>query len=489
MIMQYFSKYFTKKIFFGIFCLCLCFWQQAFAAAISNIRLPVANLYVTPSENAAIATQAIYAAPVKILENRQVWVLVETDDGYHGWIKSSNLGVLRSNAAADMVQVANVFAYIYREADTTLHAPLVLAPFGTRLPLIDIQDQRWLKVQLVDGSIGWIQQGDVEINPKPLTMEEMLTNSNNFIGLPYLWAGTSTFGFDCSGFVQFLYRQIGIIIPRDANQQVQWPPLQEVAREDLKPGDLLYLGWNNVISHAGVYLGKDKFIHATAHADPSVQIGDLRDEYWNDIFITARRYNAAWQDVPKFVSHISALSQDLQDKMMQYTWHTGCPLPLSDLASVEVSYWDFNGKVQQGALIVHKKLAPEVAAIFEDLYTQRFPIERITPIENYQGDDNKSMLDNNTSAFNCRAMTDFPDKFSIHSYGAAIDINPLINPYVAGDKVPLEASAAYADRSAYHKGKITLGSSALEAFTKRGWIWGGSWKGNVKDYQHFEKRL
>jgi len=92
----------------------------------------------------------------------------------------------------------------------------------------------------------------------------------------------------------------------------------------------------------------------------------------------------------------------------------------------------------------------------------------------------------NTSAFNCRDTTGRPGVFSNHSWGRAIDINPLTNPYLKGDKVLPPAGKAFLDRTRASPGAILAGSFIVNLFQKRGWTWGGSWK-DRQDYQHFEK--
>ncbi|OGT06552.1 MAG: hypothetical protein A2X78_01150 [Gammaproteobacteria bacterium GWE2_37_16] len=184
---------------------------------------------------------------------------------------------------------------------------------------------------------------------------------------------------------------------------------------------------------------------------------------------------------------VAAIPENMQQKMRQYTWHKGCPVSLGDLVYLKMSYWGFDNKAHEGTMIVHKNFASDVLAIFQELYRQHFPIEKMQPIEEYQGDDHSSMVDNNTSAFNCRAMTDGSGKYSIHSYGAAIDVNPLINPYTDGDKIDPQEGTEYLDRTKPHKGKITMDSVAYQIFAKHGWMWGGAWSGKVKDYQHFSK--
>jgi D-alanyl-D-alanine carboxypeptidase len=186
------------------------------------------------------------------------------------------------------------------------------------------------------------------------------------------------------------------------------------------------------------------------------------------------------------VFQTTALSPELVEKMKGVSWHQGCPVAPSELRMLTLSYWDFDGHEQTGRLIVNAAVTPEVTEIFRELYAKKFPIERMQPVEEYGGNDDRSMEANNTSAFNCRDVTGQPGKFSNHSWGRAIDLNPLTNPYVKGAKVLPEAGRAYLDRSRNYKGGIVSGGLVVELFKKHGWDWGGDWK-DRQDYQHFEK--
>lgn len=125
----------------------------------------------------------------------------------------------------------------------------------------------------------------------------------------------------------------------------------------------------------------------------------------------------------------------LIDLMRHTTWHTGCPVAPEQLRQLTLTYNDFSNQHRTGTLLVHRDLADEVIRLFRDLYRLGFQIEQMVPIEEYGGNDDASMAANNTSAFNCRDATGKPGVFSNHSWGRAIDINPLTNPYVKGDKV------------------------------------------------------
>ncbi len=165
------------------------------------------------------------------------------------------------------------------------------------------------------------------------------------------------------------------------------------------------------------------------------------------------------------------------------SWHPGCPVPVSQLRAIDVTHFGNDGAVHTGRLIVAADLAEGIVAIFHDLYDARFPIQRMAPIDVYGGDDDRSIAANNTSAFNCRAVTGGTG-WSEHAYGRAIDVNPFVNPYVKGATVLPPAAAAYTDRSRYDLGMIHAGDAVVDAFAARGWSWGGYWS-SLKDYQHF----
>jgi hypothetical protein len=170
-------------------------------------------------------------------------------------------------------------------------------------------------------------------------------------------------------------------------------------------------------------------------------------------------------------------------QQLHASWREGCPVAPSQLRMVTLTHWGFDGAVHQGRLVVHADHAATVVAIFGDLYAQRFAIQRMEPVEAFGGSDDASMAANNTSAFNCRAVTG-GSSWSQHSYGWAIDVNPVQNPYVKGSTVLPEAGRAHLDRSTQARGKIRAGDGVVQAFAARGWGWGGYWS-SPKDYQHF----
>lgn len=168
------------------------------------------------------------------------------------------------------------------------------------------------------------------------------------------------------------------------------------------------------------------------------------------------------------------------------TWRPECPVAPERLRRVELDHLGFDGRTHRGALVVDEQLVPQVIEVFEHLYAIGYPIAKMRTVDAYPGaDDEASMADNNTSAFNCRGIPG-SSSWSYHAYGRAIDLNPLLNPYIGrdGDVQPANAGP-YTDRSRTDPGILHAGDPVVLAFTDRGWTWGGSWR-TPKDYQHFE---
>jgi len=164
------------------------------------------------------------------------------------------------------------------------------------------------------------------------------------------------------------------------------------------------------------------------------------------------------------------------------SWHRGCPVPVSDLRLVTLTYWSFDGLTRDGQLVVNRDAVRPIVHAMHALYDARFPIRRMVLVDRYGADDDRSMAADNTSAFNCRPVKG-TSRWSQHAYGRAIDINPLENPYVLGNHVSPPRGRALANRALRRKGMIHAGDAAVRAFAAVGWGWGGYWR-SPKDYQH-----
>ncbi len=256
---------------------------------------PVANLYSTPSDSADVVTQAIYATVVEVIQEQPGWLRIMTPDHYQGWAPRPALHPLETAypGGETSVRVASLFANLYAEPDVTKHRPLLTIPFEAMLEVAaepPEQQARWIRLRLPDDRTAWVQRGDVTSDGKPLPIVETIRLAKRFLGLPYLWGGTSTFGYDCSGFTQMLCRRRGFGIPRDAGPQAAWNGMLPLAREELEPGDLIFFGSSaEKITHTGMYIGGGEFIHATTHLRPVVQISRLDEPHWDALLVACRR--------------------------------------------------------------------------------------------------------------------------------------------------------------------------------------------------------
>mgnify|MGYP000388420736 FL=1 len=192
--------------------------------------------------------------------------------------------------------------------------------------------------------------------------------------------------------------------------------------------------------------------------------------------------------------YCTALTEDIKARITGSSYpDTQEPLQISyeELSYVHVLHYDFEGQIQEGELICNQAVAQDLVEIFYELYESQYPIEKIRLIDEYSADDEASMADNNTSCFNYRTVPG-STKLSNHSYGFAIDINPLYNPYVrtrdGKELISPDNAVPYADRSADFPHKIDRNDLCYRIFIEHGFTWGGSWNSS-KDYQHFEKRV
>ena len=183
----------------------------------------------------------------------------------------------------------------------------------------------------------------------------------------------------------------------------------------------------------------------------------------------------------------SNIPENILNKMIGNSIPNNSKVNIETLSYLKITYWGFDEKSHIGEMIVNKDLAYEVLDIFKEVYDKRYPIEKMKLIDEYGANDEKSMSDNNTSCF-CYRVVANTNTLSKHSLGRSIDINPLYNPYIVKNNISPENGSKYANRNMNEKGMIKKGDNLYNAFIKRGWSWGGNWKGK-KDYQHFEKNI
>ena len=178
-------------------------------------------------------------------------------------------------------------------------------------------------------------------------------------------------------------------------------------------------------------------------------------------------------------------------RMQGKSYKQNCTVPRITLRYLRVLHRNIEGKTQLGEIVCNQSIANDLLDIFRQLYKQGYKIERITLIDQYDADDERSMAANNTSCFNFRVVS-CTTKLSKHAQGLAIDINPLYNPYVHlnnGKVEPANGKPYATNRTANRKVPvpfINTSDPCYRLFIQHGFRWGGAWR-TVKDYQHFEK--
>jgi hypothetical protein len=190
---------------------------------------------------------------------------------------------------------------------------------------------------------------------------------------------------------------------------------------------------------------------------------------------------AATVHAPPFDYQVARVSA----AQLPFSWRPGCPVGPARLRRLRLTYWGFDGRPHTGALVANANAVADLVQVFERLYTARFPIRRVRPIDVYGGKDERSLAADNTAAFNCRyVIGPGPRRWSVHAYGEAIDVNPVENPYLEGGRVHPRAGRAFLDRSRRRPGMAVPRGLLVRAFAAVGWQWGGRWAGSP-DYQHF----
>jgi len=191
-----------------------------------------------------------------------------------------------------------------------------------------------------------------------------------------------------------------------------------------------------------------------------------------------------------FQYDVKPLPAPVRSEVKARAWHPGCPVPLSDLRLLTVSYWGFDRREHRGQLVVNERAAAPLAKVFRQLYRLRFPIRHMQ-LANAYGPPGARPKDGDISgSFECRQAVPSPctggtasGHWSNHAYGLAIDLNPVENPYVGCGATYNKTSRVYLDRSRLRLGMVT--PAVVRAFASVGWGWGGSWAGSTKDYMHF----
>lgn len=280
------------------------------------VNLSVANLRTQPRNQAEMATQLLLGTQVDLLQRQDNNYRVRTPEGYIAWAPVSAITPMTHLEATAWVKNEKIIftgdhGYAYHEADDQSQriSDLVLGNILSAGPT----QNGYTAVTYPDGRSGFVQQSQVRpfkewLASRRLVSENILAIATSMIGVPYLWGGTSNKGLDCSGFTKTAYYMNGLIIPRDASQQVLTGSPIDVLTDgktdpakiltNLQPADLLFFAEakeenpNARITHVAIYMGDGEFIHASGTVRINSFLPDAGnfDDHQNRTLVSARRY-------------------------------------------------------------------------------------------------------------------------------------------------------------------------------------------------------
>ncbi|MGP4078225.1 C40 family peptidase [Halobacillus sp. K22] len=252
-----------------------------------------------------LQTQVLYGQKVTILEEEGDWVKVAVEGqptpknelGYPAWMPKNQLAderrysVMKKNKPFALVTKPTVFLYDDRKKSQEFKE----ISFNTRLPVVAQVGDMVLVATPSDG-MKWMNSTDVSVynhekNIPDADGEDLVETGKQFLDLPYLWAGTSGFGFDCSGFTHTIHKAHGITIPRDSSVQAEHGT--PVEKENLQKGDLLFFAYDEgegYVHHVGMYIGEGQMIHAPNSRSTVEIINVFESDYYSNEFAGARRY-------------------------------------------------------------------------------------------------------------------------------------------------------------------------------------------------------
>lgn len=201
---------------------------------------------------------------------------------------------------------------------------------------------------------------------------------------------------------------------------------------------------------------------------------------WVVARIGPAQQRTAWRSIDR-VARFDPVVRPTTAADVAKTYRAGCPIGPSGLATIEMNHWGYDGQIHRGVMVVRKDLASRVVTAFGQAFDARWPIRQMVNPNAWNGDDNAMMAANNTSSFNCRRVTGNPYAQSPHTYGKAIDVNTVENPYLTPNGTWLPSAKYGTWRPASTVGLLTDSSSLTVALRKQGFEWFHGW-----DWQHFE---
>ena len=271
------------------------------------VKISVANLRDEPKHSAQLVTQATMGMPLKVYKKDGGWYYIQTPDGYLAWVDYGGIENKTEEEFSEWKKAEKLiylkpFGSAYEKADNSSQSVSDLVA-GDVLELLS-EENGYYKAKYPDGKEAFISASEAKpyqdwLSSLEMEKEDLVETSKKLMGLPYLWGGTSPKGVDCSGFTKTVYFLNGIVIPRDASQQVHTGKLVDTTKsfENLIPGDLLFFGrpatdsTSERVVHVGMWIGDNQFIHSMGdvHISTMDTTSSEFDEYNYDRYLKSKR--------------------------------------------------------------------------------------------------------------------------------------------------------------------------------------------------------
>lgn len=236
------------------------------------VKLSVGNVRTVPAHAGEMATQVLMGTPLKILAEKEDWLQVQTPDMYIGWM---NRGAVALKTDSEMTSWKKGKRYIFNK----INGRALASPGKNALPVSDLvlcdlfevvsEAKGYLQVRLPDERVAFVKKNECisfqEWTSRKVDVPSVLLVARQMMGVPYFWGGTSSKATDCSGLTKTAYYSQGVVLARDASQQVRYGTHPDFADyRNLQPGDLIFFGSSpQRVTHVGLCLGNGVFIHAS----------------------------------------------------------------------------------------------------------------------------------------------------------------------------------------------------------------------------------